>query len=417
MEAPYRQSSNHRHRVSILALSMSLFVAAGQHTLAGGGHVLLHQGDVPYTITTAGAYTLVENMIRTNGAAIVVEASDVVIDLNGFRIAGGGTSGAIVQQSGQHRLTVRNGQVGGDISAWYGILSAGMGNRLEDLNLQSCSVSAIFSGPGAMVRRCVFRGNAPFDPEFAVLNLGPGSIAEDVRFDGSGSTAGASLVRTGPGVIVRKMTASSTIAGANPTRLVLAGGGSVMSELRTGGQSSTNTLITASGPVVLADANLNDRVFLPTGGVIVDSVLSGFNHFGPGTMIDASFLSGSATNTGPMLVHDTRWPASVQFGDRSLVRRSMIRFPLVAGSGSYYLDNTGQGLSFTGAAHRIEHNDVGTFRASNSGAEPNYLFIRNRLNRDDIFIQILDNTNGHWGAWAPDQTLLSTDRTWSNVKK
>src|SRR5690606_3135055 len=121
----------------------------------------------------------------------------------------------------------------------------------------------------------------------------------------------------------------------NPTRLVLAGGGSVMTDLKTGGQSTTNTLVTASGPVVLADANLNDRFYLPAGGVVVDSVLSAFNHFGPGTIVDASFLSRGATNAGHVLVHETRWPASVQFGDRSLVRRSMIRFPLVSGSGSY----------------------------------------------------------------------------------
>ncbi|HMP97585.1 MAG TPA: hypothetical protein PKA51_11740, partial [Kiritimatiellia bacterium] len=78
---------------------------------AGGGHMLLHQGDVPYTITVPGAYTLVSDLASTNTPAIVVEASDVFIDLNGYRVSNNGTI-IISQAAGHHRLTIRNGRIG-----------------------------------------------------------------------------------------------------------------------------------------------------------------------------------------------------------------------------------------------------------------------------------------------------------------
>jgi hypothetical protein len=68
----------------------------------------------PVTITRPGSYVLAGNLqAPANRTGIVVSASEVSIDLNGFRINGGGGTAGRGIDSHQRGLTVRNGTIRG----------------------------------------------------------------------------------------------------------------------------------------------------------------------------------------------------------------------------------------------------------------------------------------------------------------
>jgi len=70
---------------------------------------------LPYTITTPGVYCLIADFFDVNlnaGAAITIDSSDVVLDMNGHKVGNG--AGNLTQASGIYalnrtHLTVRNG--------------------------------------------------------------------------------------------------------------------------------------------------------------------------------------------------------------------------------------------------------------------------------------------------------------------
>ena len=68
-----------------------------------------------YRITLPGSYYLTENLYGVAGkAGIVIESSDVTLDLNGFQLQGaGGTTDGVVTLSGLKNVTVKNGVVSG----------------------------------------------------------------------------------------------------------------------------------------------------------------------------------------------------------------------------------------------------------------------------------------------------------------
>ena len=70
---------------------------------------LIEQADIPLTITNSGSYLLTEDLTATTGSAIVVEANDVVVDLNGFRITGQGSADVGIDAVGNRKgLTIRS---------------------------------------------------------------------------------------------------------------------------------------------------------------------------------------------------------------------------------------------------------------------------------------------------------------------
>ncbi len=69
---------------------------------------------LPFTINSPGTYCLTGNLTAGTGVdGIDVQASDVVIDLGGFRLSGGGDSPGSGIQSSRQNVTVRNGTITG----------------------------------------------------------------------------------------------------------------------------------------------------------------------------------------------------------------------------------------------------------------------------------------------------------------
>src|SRR5262245_29056235 len=72
---------------------------------------------VPYVITVQGVYCFTDNIATTmsSGNAIEIQANNVTIDLNGFKLgglaAGLGTSARGIYANQRQNITVRNGIV------------------------------------------------------------------------------------------------------------------------------------------------------------------------------------------------------------------------------------------------------------------------------------------------------------------
>jgi hypothetical protein len=114
---------------------------------------------LPYTINAPGTWCLKQNLstAAASGAAITVNASNVTLDCNDFKIdgtaAGMGTANKGVLSSGKLNVTVRNCQVRG---FQYGIalLGATGGDHLVEHNRLSANTSyGIFvEGDGSLIR-------------------------------------------------------------------------------------------------------------------------------------------------------------------------------------------------------------------------------------------------------------------------
>src|SRR5262245_31925308 len=118
----------------------------------------------PVTITVQGSYCLTSNISTSlsSGTAISINANNVTLDLNGFKLgglgAGSGTQAFGIRAYERQNITIRNGIVRG---FYVGILlqaasgsSISQGHVLEDLVLdQNTGVGIDVSGRGSAVRR------------------------------------------------------------------------------------------------------------------------------------------------------------------------------------------------------------------------------------------------------------------------
>jgi len=170
--------------VSLLACSVTI---AGDLTPPSGpvvstNRVTIHGPSVsiPFVISEPGSYVLTGNITGVDGAhGIIIDASDVTLDLNGFAVIGvPGSNAGIVTTTAQAAITIVNGSV----SSWGagGIslgnteavrisrvisranggagIDVGAASVVEDCTALSNAVG-ISAGDGSAVRACVARSN------------------------------------------------------------------------------------------------------------------------------------------------------------------------------------------------------------------------------------------------------------------
>jgi parallel beta-helix repeat protein len=115
-----------------------------------------------FVISAPGSYYLTDNITGESGkSGIVIEASDVTLDLNGFNIGGvpGSPFGIYAFFTEVHGVTVRNGTVSG----WHtsGVdLTAAVGSRVENVTARSNGFRGIQLGEGAEVLNCTSEQNS-----------------------------------------------------------------------------------------------------------------------------------------------------------------------------------------------------------------------------------------------------------------
>jgi len=115
---------------------------------------------LPYTVSTPGRYFLTGSLTGVSGqGGIVINASDVILDLNGFALIGVSGSGYGIRStsSSYDRVVVRNGTV----RNWglYGVSLAGNASLVSDLRSSQNTGGGISVGGGSLVVRCLANVN------------------------------------------------------------------------------------------------------------------------------------------------------------------------------------------------------------------------------------------------------------------
>src|SRR5258708_21219008 len=112
----------------------------------------------PVTMDPPGSYRLTSDLdVAANLSAIVVSASHVSIDLNGFVIGEAKSPGGIgitTTISPSDDVSVANGTIQGFGS---GVSLGGIGVRVERIRITDASQVGISVGPGALVSGCTIR--------------------------------------------------------------------------------------------------------------------------------------------------------------------------------------------------------------------------------------------------------------------
>lgn len=119
---------------------------------------------LPFTITSPGSYCLTTDLSTPiiKGAAITIAASDVLLDLKGFKLEGtaamGATKAAGIRAADRSGITVRNGTIRGFSVGVYLYLAAhpspSSANVVEDLRVSRSGTDGIIaSGRGTIIRR------------------------------------------------------------------------------------------------------------------------------------------------------------------------------------------------------------------------------------------------------------------------
>jgi hypothetical protein len=143
---------------------MALAVGMADGAAAGDGRVEIHQarvlaaGGFPFVIASPGSYVLTSDLVvsATNVPAVRIDADEVTLDLNGFRVAGPGSGTGDGVQSNGRQVTVANGTVRSFGGAGVRL---GLRSRAHDLRVFDNGDSGIVTGDESLVLRCQSFGN------------------------------------------------------------------------------------------------------------------------------------------------------------------------------------------------------------------------------------------------------------------
>ena len=224
---------------------------------------------LPYTISAQGSYCLDRNLSTnlTSGAAITINVDFVVLDLNGFKVGGGGagfgtqTSGVFAQN--HKNITVKNGNIRGFLRGVYlkdtsGTFTSSQGHLVEDVRAdQNTLAGIVVEGRGNVVRNNQVVDttgttvNGANSDTFGLVVSGPGSrvinndSTETVAV-GSGAAYGIQLSAADGAVVENNRVGNSALV-AGTTAISVASGDDVL--------VVGNRMATMSSGVVFAAAN------------------------------------------------------------------------------------------------------------------------------------------------------------------
>jgi hypothetical protein len=173
--------------------SASLLLLAVVSAWAGAGKVEIHQRHMlnpPFVIDQAGSYILTSPLTVTqqNVSAILVQASHVAIDLNGFTITGPGETAnapAIFQDTLYSHLLIKDGTIehwGGDVAA-RALSTLGADNRFDDITMVHCR-DGLYTGVRGAISGCIVYSNSLSFTE-----------VQGIRAAGGSSVTGSSSIR------------------------------------------------------------------------------------------------------------------------------------------------------------------------------------------------------------------------------
>lgn len=156
---------------------------------------------LPFTITASGSYYLTDNLTGTAGQnGIVVNADDVAIDLNGFKLSGPGNNGIVAGT--RTRTAIRNGTIAGWAESG---ISAGSGALVENVRAGNNAGRGISTGNSAVIHSCTVIGSGTNTSGRGIV-AGFGSIISKCIVTGTNG-AGAIAIAGGSGSLIVDCTA------------------------------------------------------------------------------------------------------------------------------------------------------------------------------------------------------------------
>jgi hypothetical protein len=196
------------------------------HIPAGGGGGdgrTVVMGGSGVTISAPGSYVL-----GGNCDDVTISADQVTLDLNGYTVSNGGSSGSGITVEGTVKgIVVRNGRVAGFQNGLL-VNGAATGVVLEDLVVQEAKTTGISVGPSARcvrLRRCTVQDTGATtvsgDPSFVIQGISVsagGSVIEEcvvqrLFYNGSGTgTLRGILCGFGHGHTVSRCVVSSDVS-------------------------------------------------------------------------------------------------------------------------------------------------------------------------------------------------------------
>jgi hypothetical protein len=174
---------------------------------------------LPYTISAQGSYCLDRNLSSSSTTvnAITINVDFVVLDLNGFKVGGGGagfgTTANGVFAANRKNVTVKNGNIRGFFRAVYLTDTGGaQGHLVEDIRADENTRAGIWvEGKGHVIRNNqvvkttgTTVGGQPEIAGIAVVGAGSRLLNNDVTdtIEVGAAEGVAVLVRNGDGAIV-----------------------------------------------------------------------------------------------------------------------------------------------------------------------------------------------------------------------
>ena len=145
-----------------LALGLAPVAASAQTTPTGTVITT-----VPYTISTSGRYVVGNNLIDASGGnvAITINAANVVLDLNGYFVSGGGTDNFVILVNGKSGVTIKNGTVArAGVGIYYGNVSM-RDETLDHVTVTNCTQAGVEFDAAAevgVISNCVFSNIGDF---------------------------------------------------------------------------------------------------------------------------------------------------------------------------------------------------------------------------------------------------------------
>ena len=219
-------------------------------------------GNNQFIINTAGSYSLTGHLTNSTGSAIVINASDVNLDLNGFVVVGSGLSPAIEVPATQRNITIRNGTV----TAYTGISATNTtALTIADVQCVTCNEGILMGdqgqvrnaslqnhqgrvgirgGQGCVVRATTIQGGRCWTP----IQLGEGGLVEGCVISGLGRTTSASYtigIATGRRSVVRDCVVSSCGVEGNSFTGISAGDRSLIEGCNVSGNTNSSATVLA----------------------------------------------------------------------------------------------------------------------------------------------------------------------------
>jgi hypothetical protein len=132
---------------------------------------------VPYTITESGNYELHSSLIANGTDGIIVQAVEVVINLNGFTLTGSGGGNTTGVKVDAYNVTVLNGRVANFSTE---VALDGNFNKAQDLIILCDHVGVLSSGDENAVVNCFIGGTGKRGTAVGIsVDAGSGTLVQN----------------------------------------------------------------------------------------------------------------------------------------------------------------------------------------------------------------------------------------------